>query len=481
MKEAIYLSSMPTHIISYILNFLDPKSLLKTCQANNELFATVLDSEWWKQYYLQKFTQIQLLPFDDISSIQNDILAKAERNIIVKIVDSEKDKWPDLENFFNYIKEKKENQLPKNYFDGFKKRVIVTLNKYLVCKNQQGSPKDYKSLTILSLEQQLREYLAFISCLYLLHRDNFIGAIKLIMGKNLDKMLTSNDLVLLGAYTDDFIIRHLFSDISNPRSLNLLNKLTVPDWSTLINDHPSNTSNCWLLAKAISDGYLTPDLDEYTINTLVRFAHPSDRIFLFNHTKYSPLIDKEYMQYIINQISNYRKKENEKRVKANCLKAETTELNFCSGKEKTEQDQSKIINDLTSRVAEKDKAIAEQQGQILDLKKALAAMNNKYDQLETTLKKEHLVLENKVTELTKMVEMVAQSLQSQQVNNKNEQNISVQNKEKATPWANKGTLGNSILSSLSTLFVKSAKENNQKNSVNESQKASEVNKMATLT
>jgi hypothetical protein len=466
MKEANYLSTMPTLTIWHILNFLDPKSLLKIYQTNKNLLTILSDPASWKQYYLQKFTQIQLLPFDDfISSIQNDTLGKAERNIIVTIINSEKAVWPNLENFFNYLKDKKENQLPKNYFDGFKKRVIVTLNKYLVCKNQQGSPKDYKSLTILSLEQQLGEYLSFISCLYLLHSNNFIGAIELIMGKNLDKMLTSNDLVLLDAYTGD-LIGHLFSDISNPRSLNLLNKLTVPDWSTLINDHPSNASTCSSLAKAISKGFLTPDLDEYTINTLVRFASPSDRIFLFNHTKYSPLIDKEYMQYIIDSTSNYRKKENEKRAKANCLKAKTTELNFCSGKEKTERDQSKIINDLTSRIAEKDKAIGEQQGQILDLKKALAAM-----------KKEHLVLENKVTELTKMVEMVTQFLQSQQVNNKNEQNISVQNKEEATPWANKGTLGNSILSSLSTLFGKSAKENNQKNSVNESQKASEVNKM----
>jgi uncharacterized coiled-coil protein SlyX len=478
MKEAS-LSSMPTYVISHILNFLDPKSLLKIYQINNKLLATVLDSAWWKQYYLQKFPQlIQSLPFGDfISSIQNDTLAKAERNIIVEVIGSKEAKWSNLENFFNYLKEKEENQLPKNYFDEFKNRVIVILNKYLDCKIQLGNSQDYKSIIISS--SQLGEYLAFISCLYLLQSKDLIGAIKLIMEKNLDKVLTGNNLVLLGAYTDDRLIRQLFYDISNPKFLNLLNKLTVSDWSTLINNHPSNSSlNCHLLAKAIKNGVLTPDLDEATTKTLVEFVDNTYREVLFNHTKYSTLIDKEFMQqYINNPISNYPKRENEEKDKTNCLKAEITKLKFCSGKEETEQDQSKIINELTSRVAEKDKEIAAQRAQILALQEALAAMNNKYDKMEsnnTTPKKEHLVLENKVDELTKTVEMAAQFLQSQQVNNtvnRNKQNISIHNKENATPLAlNKVTLGNSLLNSLSTLFGKSAKENNQKNSVNESQK-----------
>jgi hypothetical protein len=496
MKET-NLSSMPNEIIWHILNFSDPKSLLKIYQTNKKLLAILSDSAWWQQYYLQKFPQlIQSLPFGDfISSIQNDTLAKAERKIIVKIVGSEEAKWPNLEVFFNYIKEEKENQLPKNYFDGFKNRVIVTLNKYLVCKNQQVSSKDYyKSITILpSLEQQLREYLAFISCLYLFHSDNFVGAIELIMGKNLDKMLTGNDLVLLGAYTNDLLIRHLFSEISNPKFLNLLNKLTVSDWSTLINNHPTYSLTCLLLVEEITAGVLTPDLDKATIDTLVYHVDNSHRKVLFNHPKYSTLVDKEFMQSINNPISIYQKKEKEETEKANCLKAETTKLKFCSGKEETEQDQSKINAILASQVAEKDKKIAEQQGLILELQKTLAKMNNKYNKLKgnhTTLKKEHLVLENnytslkkghlvlenKVNELTNMVERAAQFFQSQQVNNKNEQNISIQNKENATSLAlNKGTLGNSLLSSLSTLFGMSAKKNNKVDTINESQKKLEVN------
>jgi F-box domain len=344
MKEA-NLSLMPSWIIRHILNFLGPTSLLKIYQTskNNELLAIVRDPAWWEQYYLylQEFSiPIQSLPFGDfVPSIQNDTLAEAESIIILKIVGSEEaNKWPNLENFFNYLKEEKDNQLPENYFNEFKNRVIVTLNKYLVCKKQkqQDNPQDYKSITILStLEKQLREYLAFISCFYLLRSRYIIGGLKLIMGKNIDKALTGNDLVLLSAYTNDKLIGHLFSDFSNLEHLNLLNKLTASDWSTLINNHPSKTwLNSFILARAIVARVLTPDLDKTTINTLVRYISDSDNEVIFDNPKYSPLIDKEFMQHIKYSISISQKKE--KKDEGNSLKTETTKLKFWSDKEETE-------------------------------------------------------------------------------------------------------------------------------------------------
>jgi hypothetical protein len=341
MKEA-NLSLIPSWIIWRILNFLGPTSLLKIYQTskNNELLAIARDPALWKQYYLylQEFSiPIQLLPFGDfVSSIQNDTLAEAERDIILKIVDPEKAEWPDLENFFNYLKEEKDNQLPENYFNEFKNRVIVTLNKYLVCKKQkqQDNPQDYKSITILSsLEKQLGEYLAFISCFYLLHSRYIIGGLKLIMEKKIDKVLTGNSLVLLSAYTNDKLIRHLLYDFSNLEHLNLLNKLTASDWSTFINNHSDNTcTNSFELAQAIVAGVLTPDLDKTTINTLVRYISDSDNEIIFDNPKYSPLIDKEFMQHIKYSISISQKKEKEdegnslKTMKGNNLSSMPSEI-----------------------------------------------------------------------------------------------------------------------------------------------------------
>jgi hypothetical protein len=149
------------------------------------------------------------------------------------------------------------------------------------------------------------------------------------------------------------------------------------------------------------------------------------------------------------------------------------------------------VEKLKSHVAEKDKTIEEQQGEITALKKEVTGIKENYQALNSacqTLKEENVALTNQVKEMAKTndeylalkdevskLKEMFQLLQGQQANNSdnpnNEQNIPVQNKKDTTTQAtNKGARGDSLFN-FSSLFGKSPKKNeNEINTANESKK-----------